>query len=191
MSYLDLDAILMEEERLTVVFEKMEGAAGLGFLDSASMSEDLHAGSKVDFPLWLVQDLSQAYPTRRVFNVKTPLAYREMQKIHTEANAKSVDLKAVSGYYYEFGLAVQQLVGTHSHHVGLKETMNKVLASRMQDVLDTAQNHEDDVSEYVGRLTSGEHKLYTNAVQRSRELTKWKLGHPQTMQAYSNKRTKY
>jgi hypothetical protein len=56
-SYLDVDVILAEEERLQLVFEKNEGALGLGFLDPATVGEDLGEGSKVEFPLWLVENL--------------------------------------------------------------------------------------------------------------------------------------
>ena len=59
MSYLDIDHILAEEERLPCLFNV--DANNMGVLDPSIRSPHLLAGSKVDMPLWLAQVLGKSH----------------------------------------------------------------------------------------------------------------------------------
>jgi hypothetical protein len=55
--YFDIEAILCEEQLVPSVL--LCDAAGLGWLDVSSVSEDLVANTRMDLPLWLAQSLSE------------------------------------------------------------------------------------------------------------------------------------
>jgi GINS complex subunit 3 len=57
MSYLDIDKVISEEERIPCFFQS--DAKNLGHLDIGNTDEDLPENSKIELPLWLVTVLSK------------------------------------------------------------------------------------------------------------------------------------
>eukprot|EP00899_Mesostigma_viride_P014432 jgi/Mesvir1/22990/Mv05684-RA.1 len=103
--YYDLDAILVEDERLPVIFRT--GATSVGrALDPSCDDDDLHEGSKVELPFWMVPFLA----ARDMVEVKLPKFYNESLKRSLQASAGSVNLREKSPYFYSFSLRIEPIV---------------------------------------------------------------------------------
>ena len=70
--YYDIDSILSEETM--VPCELRHGCTGVGtVLDPGSDQRDLHPGSKVDLPLWMVQVMAK----RQLLQVHLPIYFKD------------------------------------------------------------------------------------------------------------------
>jgi len=164
--YWDIDAILAEDERITTKFAVH--AVRLGFLDTSSQTEDLQNGAKVDLPLWLSKKLRE----NGMVMVRVPPFLLAQSRTHMRANATGVDLRAASPYYYEVAQRVSELADKQDE---ITESSLSILSQRYFAILDNAQSaREEDVSEYVQKLTVLETELYHIAADRAREIAKWK-----------------
>lgn len=74
--YLDIDAILAEEDRVPATF--MYGAYGLGHLDASSASKDIEEQQQIDLPLWLAKPLVAG----RLAEVKLPKSFSAKVSYH-------------------------------------------------------------------------------------------------------------
>jgi GINS complex subunit 3 len=104
MSYLDIDEILSEEERIPCVFSI--DATGLGNLDSTNELPDLPAHSKVELPLWLAQMLSE----KNMIEIELPKHYGSRIREDIMAGATAVPLREYSYYYFEVGWKLSRLM---------------------------------------------------------------------------------
>lgn len=104
MSYLDIDEILSEEERIPCIFTI--DASGLGYLDSTNNFTDLPAHSKVELPLWLATTLTE----KNMVDIELPKHYGSRIREDIMAGASAVPLREYSFYYFEVGWKISRLL---------------------------------------------------------------------------------
>jgi GINS complex subunit 3 len=97
MSYLDIDQILCEEERIPATF--LLDAPGLGHLDTSIDSEDLPENSRIELPLWL----ALAFGRKNMVNLELPKHFERKMRDEILAGAENINLKEFSHYFFEVG----------------------------------------------------------------------------------------
>lgn len=97
MSYLDIDNILSEEERIPSVF--LLDAPGLGHLDVSIDSEDLPENTRIELPLWL----ALAFGKKSMVTLELPKHFERKMRDEILAGAENINLKEFSHYFFEVG----------------------------------------------------------------------------------------
>lgn len=97
MSYLDIDQILSEEERIPATF-LLEGP-GLGHLDASIDSTDLPENSRIELPLWL----ALSFGRKNMVNLELPKHFERKMRDEILAGAENINLKEFSHYFFEVG----------------------------------------------------------------------------------------
>lgn len=167
-SYLDIDSILSENEKVAV--EIKDGATRLGFLDRRGVH--LRPRAKVDLPVWLVHSLLEK-GFHASLTIKLPLFLRSGTRTHMEAHAQGLDLNTASPYYFELSKICGELIPNEEEN--LRTTSGKVLGERLLSMLDHIETSEQkDVSEFVDKLTVREAKLYQEVNEHAKAIAAWK-----------------
>lgn len=89
----------------------------LGKLNSASESDNLKAGTVLELPLWLCQELSAG--RHPVVSIDLPKIYKEAYREILKADPCAVDLHKLNLYFFE--------LGSHVKHLDSKGDVEKVL----------------------------------------------------------------
>ena len=97
MSYLDIDEILCEEERVPCTF--MLTAVGLGHLDTSVEGNDLPEQTRIELPLWLATQLHR----KDMALMELPRHFERKMRDEILAGAENINLKEFSYYFYEVG----------------------------------------------------------------------------------------
>ena len=97
MSYLDIDQILSEEERIPSTF-LLEGP-GLGHLDISIDSEDLPEQTRIELPLWL----ALTFGKKSMVNLELPKHFERKMRDEILAGAENINLREFSQYFFEVG----------------------------------------------------------------------------------------
>lgn len=118
MSYLDIDTILCDEERLPCHF--LLEASDLGFLDSTIESPDLPEGSRVELPMWMALVLSD----KQMASLELPKHFERKMRDEILAGAANINLKEYSFYFFEVG----SRLATQLDSRDLKEIMFKAFS---------------------------------------------------------------
>lgn len=168
--YYDIDDILMEEQLVTVVFQKE--ANGVGLLDPGAETNRVEQGSKVEMPFWLAHELHQ----RQAVSVNLPPCFNQKTRKEIQADAACVDLRNRCLYFYELGCKIAPLVGDRTIGSFLLYT----LTSRYKDVL--SKSHTT-VSREAPKLTKEETSLYETAQSSMIAFKKWRMGGPRFQRA--------
>jgi len=100
MSYLDIDQLLAEEERIPCIFSV--DAHSLGSLDSTLQSDDLPAHSKVDLPLWLAHPMTE----KNMVEIEIPKHFGSRMRDAIMAGPTAVNLKEFSYYFFDVGIKI-------------------------------------------------------------------------------------
>ncbi|XP_043260765.1 DNA replication complex GINS protein PSF3 [Colletes gigas] len=169
-NYFALNDILCTEERL---FCKIEvELPGLGFLDSSSQTDNLSAGTKVQFPLWLAESLSSLQ--NRIISVDVPSIYKEGYREILEAAADAVGLSKWNPYFYELGIYVQKFGARESELI--TKSLLQTFKSRFRLVMDWAQNPTSDPTLDI-KLPRLERNIYQSGIKARERLSEWlKMG---------------
>ena len=104
MSWLDIDTILAEEERLPCVFST--DCPTLGHLDknNSNYGQMLPKGSRVELSLWLAESLAK----KGMVEIEFPKHYGP--KMRDQLNSSSlVNLREYSPYFFDVGLRLSHL----------------------------------------------------------------------------------
>lgn len=167
-AWLDIDAILADEERVPLVFNA--GAWRLGHLDSASATEHVDAGTVIDLPLWI------AVPLRRsdLAAVHLPKNFSSRMRHSLNADPDNVKLRDKSPYFYETGLKLAE-VCQEEDVKDLPAAIKRTLATRMHRILIKSHNSlSADVSAYVNTLTDLERRLFWTGFAYVHDRLAWK-----------------
>mmetsp|Transcript_344 Transcript_344/g.590 ORF Transcript_344/g.590 Transcript_344/m.590 type:complete len:197 (-) Transcript_344:655-1245(-) len=179
--YFDLDAILAEEEKISVQFKV--GCTGLGrALDPSCDDDDLKAGSEVELPFWLVRDLS----LRGIVSLKLPKYFGERVNNDLQADARCVNLGEKCRYYYEVGL----LILSTTHDPKLAELMMNTFEMRYQQLLIHALSCRSGTKEtdiVLRVLTVEELKVFESGRESKNNFQQWALN-PQLLLAGCKRR---
>ncbi|XP_021823589.1 DNA replication complex GINS protein PSF3-like [Prunus avium] len=102
-SYYDIDDILVEEQRVPVVFQQAVNGVDI---DPSAETHCVEPGSKVELPYWLAHELH----LRKVAKMKVPACFNQRTKLELGADGASVDLRSRCLHFYEFGCKIAPLV---------------------------------------------------------------------------------
>ncbi|KAH7537554.1 hypothetical protein FEM48_Zijuj03G0105400 [Ziziphus jujuba var. spinosa] len=109
-NYYDLDDIIAEEERVSVVFRKAVNGVGI---DASAETDCVEIDSKVELPFWLAHELY----LRKVVKLKVPTCFNQKTRLELGADAACVDLRSRCPYFYEFGCKIAWLLKLYNDFV--------------------------------------------------------------------------
>lgn len=98
MSYLDIDVILSEEDRVKCTFTL--DAQDLGKLDKDTKTDYLAEGTELELPLWMAETLLE----KNMITAELPKQYNQTMRDALQAGAASVRLFEHSFYFFEVGV---------------------------------------------------------------------------------------
>ncbi len=154
MTYLDLDTILSEEERVPCVFQFE--VAYLGFLNPNDNedSESLPKSSKVELPVWLATSLANT----NVVTIEAPKHFGTKMRDEIRAGAESINLKEFSYYFFEVGLKLCRVNQDSSLLGALRIAFS---GDRFKNLLVHCMSMMfEDSTEFAQALTSTELKIF-------------------------------
>lgn len=167
MSYLDIDQILYEEERVPCVLQV--DAYQMGFLDSSisntntnnntdnnnndnnNIFEDLPENTRIELPLWLVLALNN------FVQIDLPKHYNKKMRDEILAGADNINLKEFSNYFFEVGTNLAFKLDSDDLKVSLQHAF---AGSRYRSlVMHALSSWNDDITEFAQNLTSAEYSI--------------------------------
>eukprot|EP00753_Platysulcus_tardus_P000194 PLAT10118.1.p1 GENE.PLAT10118.1~~PLAT10118.1.p1 ORF type:complete len:207 (-),score=24.14 PLAT10118.1:82-654(-) len=165
MAYYDIDAILSEEERVPVVFNV--AGSGLGYLDPASIEDNLAQGSRVELPLWLAEALLR----RNMVVITLPRAFAERSRAAILADPENAPLRERSAHFFRLGSRLAAAL----HDGELRRCLVRTLAQRCKRIMDQSQNSKpEDTSSFLDLLTHTEQQLFRAGFACRRAYSSWK-----------------
>ncbi|KAK6788729.1 hypothetical protein RDI58_012527 [Solanum bulbocastanum] len=184
-SYYDIDDILAEEEMVSAVF--LQTANEVGIFDCADDTNKVEAGTHVEMPFWLAQELY----VRQAVSIKVPPYFDTKAKTRNEigADAAHVDLRSLCPYFYDFGCKIARLSAlSHVQHLSYwnrigEKTIGPLLLvafrTRYREVLIKAHTAASIVApKHLSLLTKEETKLYEAGQSSTAAFKKWRMGGP-------------
>lgn len=172
--YYDIDDIVMEDERISTVFQV--GAHGVGLLDPSSETNNIEKGAKVELPVWLAHDLL----LRQAVTVSIPACFSHKTRKEIQADAACVDLRNRSPYFYELGCKIAPLVGDRS----LGSFLLYAFTGRYKEMLSKSHSSTaGTVPKFSTRLTKEETQLFEAARFSMTDFKKWRMGKPRLERA--------
>ena len=172
--YYDIDSILSEETM--VPCELRHGCTGVGtVLDPGSDQRDLHPGSKVDLPLWMVQVMAK----RQLLQVHLPIYFKDHRRRKLRAGAGCESLRVRCAYFYTVAHKVHDaMVGCGTSDESFPDFIASTFAGRYADLLTKAPTLDTmtDVSEIQAKLSNEELRLFNLAIGSSAEHERWRAG---------------
>ena len=168
MSYLDIDQILYEEERVPCVLQV--DAYQMGFLDPSisntnnntnnntdnndnnnNIFDDLPENTRIELPLWLVLALNN------FVQIELPKHYNKKMRDEILAGADNINLKEFSNYFFEVGTNLAFKLDSDDLKVSLQHAF---AGSRYRSlVMHALSSWNDDITEFAQNLTSAEYLI--------------------------------
>ena len=166
MSYLDIDQILYEEERIPCVLQV--DAYQMGFLDPSinntnnnnnnnsnndnnNIFDDLPENTRIELPLWLVLALNN------FVQIELPKHYNKKMRDEILAGADNINLKEFSNYFFEVGTNLAFKLDSDDLKVSLQHAF---AGSRYRSlVMHALSSWNDDITEFAQNLTSAENSI--------------------------------
>ncbi|KAK7390587.1 hypothetical protein VNO78_25896 [Psophocarpus tetragonolobus] len=102
--YYHIDNIIMEEETVSVIFQK--AASGVG-IDPGSTMDYIETGSKVELPFWLAHELH----LRQAVSVNLASCFDQKTRQELHADSAAVDQRSRCPFFYEFGCKIAPIFG--------------------------------------------------------------------------------
>jgi len=133
--YFSVSALSVDDERVpcTTALE----FASLGFLDLASQSQDLPAGSRVELPLWLATLLNSKQVD---IEVNLPKHYRQGFRDHLESGPAAVNLREQSPHFFAVGNSLARC-GVAQLHLTVRQVENTRLPGHCDSLSCCSMNH--------------------------------------------------
>lgn len=166
-NYYDIDDIMMEDEIVSVVFQR--AANGVGLLDPSAETNSVEQGSKVELPFWLANELH----LRQAVSINVPPCFDQKTRKEIQADAACVDLKNRCPHFYELGCRIAPLVADKT----IGALLLYAFKSRYKEVLIKAHTAAFSVApKFLTLLTKEETKLYEAAQSSMAAFKKWRVG---------------
>ncbi|CAJ1860463.1 unnamed protein product [Sphenostylis stenocarpa] len=166
--YYDIDDIIMEEETVSVIFQK--AASGVG-IDPSSEMDFIETGSKVELPFWLAHELQ----LRQAVSVNVPSCFDQKTRLEIQADSAGVDLRSRCPFFYDFGCKIAPIVGDRT--IGF--LLLSAFKSRYKEILTKAHSVAFAAgSKFWTILTKEEINLYETAQSAMASFKKWRMGGP-------------
>eukprot|EP01038_Epipyxis_sp_PR26KG_P006805 gene6805-9320_t len=183
MSFLDIDEILSEEERIPCIV--LEEGQGLGYLDSNNNSTiktkrgitdgnhhidpDLHESTRIELPLWLSVQMSK----KRMIQMELPKHFDRKMRDEIITNNININLKEYSYYFFEVGLQI----ALETNDNNLKEILRKAISNnRFRSLMfNSLSSWNDDVTEFSQTLTASEAQIFEEGLLTAKDLHRWRM----------------
>ncbi|XP_015877395.3 DNA replication complex GINS protein psf3 [Ziziphus jujuba] len=181
-NYYDLDDIIAEEERVSVVFRKAVNGVGI---DASAETDCVEIDSKVELPFWLAHELY----LRKVVKLKVPTCFNQKTRLELGADAACVDLRSRCPYFYEFGCKIARLFNscepeTRVEGRDLGSFLLSAFENRYKEVLAKAHSAAfAAASKCFTLLTKEETTMYEAAQSSMAAFKKWRMGGPRFQKA--------
>lgn len=167
----DVDDMLAEEELVPVRLLVDGLCFGPQFVRCfPEATETLARDTVVKVPLWLAMELQK----KNLVRVETPAIYGQSVRDALDAGASSVDLRALSPYYYTVGRHIVDLTRDDD----LRKCLRAALAGeRFENIFDWSQNADGatDVDDLLEKLTEEERHLFYSSYHAQRDATTGKF----------------
>lgn len=135
--YLSCDDILALGQRVGCCFDKTVDS--LGFIDAASESQDMIAGTKMEAPLWMVKVLY----SRKLVSIEVPKGYNETYREILDADSNVVDLHKQGPNFYLFGKHLVEMNLKESEDIA--RSLVSAFHQRFHKLFDYALNASEDI----------------------------------------------
>jgi GINS complex subunit 3 len=156
--YFHLDDLCAEDERVPLKW--LSTARGVAYLDASLAGDDVAAGSVMELPLWLAEELK----AKNLVDVQLPAAYTRKARADVKADANAARLREQSPFFYTVGLRLAPLLGSGDEAAALSADVHATLADRAAGILHRARTGVGaDVSRYRGLLTDLEQQVFDAA----------------------------
>ncbi|KAK4695837.1 GINS complex subunit 3, partial [Lecanoromycetidae sp. Uapishka_2] len=162
-SYYNIDAILTDAQKVPCKFSL--DIPGLGYLDD-NAGGDIKKDVSISLPLWLyailsVQRIGPASAALCELDLPPSLSPRVLNAL--KADAKTVDLRALCGHFYEFSTRVLELYPYVQEAEDMTDLLSEAFQKRAREIGDHANNLR-------GALGEGAHFLRgLDEMERQRE----------------------
>jgi len=168
--YFSIEAILCQEEKVPITFKV--DVHKLGYLDPGSADEDIHAGSRIEVPLWLARTLC----SRNIADISWPKGYTQRFLSNLKADPSVVSLGTVAPFFYDVAMELAKFWPEDDGEAQkLLETLQSAKVARYRYILDKCQNMRNaDLHEVTRRLTFAEKKLFDVGYVATTEFEAWK-----------------
>jgi hypothetical protein len=167
--YFHLDDLCAEDERVPIRW--LSAARGVAYLDASLAGDDAPAGSTMELPLWLAEELK----AKNLVDVQLPAAYTRKAREDVKADAKAARLRESSPFFYTVGLRLAPLFGDASEAALLSADVHATLADRAAGILERARTGVGaDVSRYRGLLTDLEQQVFDAACAFTAARLAWR-----------------
>ena len=135
----------------------------------AKATETLPKGSEVTLPLWLAAKMQE----KNLLRVDMPKIFGAETRDLLEAGAATVDLRAMSPYYYTLGLHIVNLTKDDDLRKCLRATL---AGERFEKIFDWSQNADldTDIDDLLEKLTEEERELFYAGYFAQREAADFK-----------------
>lgn len=168
-NYFDIDAILVEDERVPCVFNT--SAFNLGHLDPGKGDKDLQEGSRIPLPLWMGGHLAR----KNYVLLNLPQHYGATMRSRLSADAASVPVRDRSAHYFEVGMRLCSLITDLEVIPEVKEALRSGLGQRVVDLVSRAQSaHGKDLTLQCRQLTDEERDLFNLTRATCLEFDNWR-----------------
>merc|ERR1739838_407552 len=164
-SYLDIDSILMEEQKITC-----QAKQNMIDLDFKRQKEDVQKGKKIELPIWLAEQLGE------FFMHDIPKQYRTKFQNILSADPEVVNLHKEGPKYYSMGLKMMN----HKFHfadtedlVNLCNVLGRTFARRHSWINTMTEREGEKID---SRLDDMEKIHYARGCHQKREWNDWTLG---------------
>lgn len=181
-TYLDIDAIFAEQQKVTCTFEI--DVPGLGYLDGGK-ERDIKKGATMQLPFWLAVPLLQSSICK--FDIPPPFAQRVRNALTAEARSVRLSsLVGVGNYWYAHGRNIREILdGQQDKSMG--DVLSETFQKRLMDLMDQAQHFAgagvgigvssagtgDAGQEFREGLDQTERELFALAQESARRTKAW------------------
>ncbi|CAH1164469.1 unnamed protein product [Phaedon cochleariae] len=163
-NFYSIEDILATQERIPCKF--LGNVPDMGHLNPSTLEKDLAAGTVLELPVWLVQELSLG--RHSIVATELPKIYKESYREILKADACAVDLHKFNLYFYE--------LGKHIKHFDRKGDVHDILLhtfkTRFRQIMDLADHSVSDPT-VQERLETLEARLFSDAYDARTKLNAW------------------
>ncbi len=167
MSYLDINIILCEEERVPCKF--LHDSVKLGHLDPFAEERDISADARVELPMWLGEELAKKF----MVEINAPKHFGSKMRDEMRAGASNINFRDFSFYFFDIGLLLSRIAKDDDLRRALR---NAFTGERYRNlaVRSLTPGAMDDLSEYTQSLTFAEVLLFKEGLRSLQNLQNWR-----------------
>ncbi|KAJ2825252.1 DNA replication protein [Coemansia erecta] len=168
-NYYDIDDILAVQERVPCVLQV--DLDGLGSSGSGGASK-VHRNSRWTLPFWMADRLNEEdYVNMEV----SPMFSKQANRMYA-ASPESIQLRAITQHYYQFGLHLADLVPE------VPQVLRNMYMQRVQKIAKISQQGQNiEAMDFVQSLDKTEAQMLKLCQQSQRSMAEWQQNKAYTL----------